>query len=246
MEKYCLKWEEFQINTTQCFRELRDDFCDVTLVSEDKQQIKAHKIILAASSNWFRDTLKDIQNPNPLIFMRSIQGNQLSNIIDYMYLGEVNVYQDDLVDFLALAAELEMKGLTGVNQRNMLEEKTSIDLEGSNQKSIATYNNEENSDISIDIQDISLNSKTNIKKSQTETTFPTDEVFDINIQLNSMMEKINGLWTCKVCGKSNKGKGDTRRHTEVHIEGVHHSCAMCGKKFKLSHSLTLHRCLNSI
>ena len=51
-EKLCLKWNDFQENVNIAFGNLREDheFADVTLACEDGQQIEAHKVILAASS----------------------------------------------------------------------------------------------------------------------------------------------------------------------------------------------------
>ena len=51
-EKFSLKWNEFQENIGFAFSSLRKDttFTDVTLVSEDGQQMEAHKVILTASS----------------------------------------------------------------------------------------------------------------------------------------------------------------------------------------------------
>ena len=45
-EKFCLKWNDFQTNVSNTFRKLRtsDNFYDVTLVSDDQQQISAHKV----------------------------------------------------------------------------------------------------------------------------------------------------------------------------------------------------------
>ena len=50
--KLCLQWNDFQDNVKTAFGHLRDttDFVDVTLASEDGQQIESHKVILAASS----------------------------------------------------------------------------------------------------------------------------------------------------------------------------------------------------
>ena len=48
-EKFCLKWNDFQTNVSNTFRKLRtsDHFYDVTLVSDDQQQVSAHKVVLA-------------------------------------------------------------------------------------------------------------------------------------------------------------------------------------------------------
>ena len=50
-QKLRLKWDDFQENLNIAFGSLREDneFADVTLASEDGQQMDAHKVILAAS-----------------------------------------------------------------------------------------------------------------------------------------------------------------------------------------------------
>ena len=55
-EKFCLKWNEYENNISATFKALRgdDDFADVTLVSDENLQLEVHKIILAASSPFFR------------------------------------------------------------------------------------------------------------------------------------------------------------------------------------------------
>ena len=47
MEKFCLRWSEFESNIKDTFRELREeqDYFDVTLVCDDGEQIEAHKIV---------------------------------------------------------------------------------------------------------------------------------------------------------------------------------------------------------
>ena len=51
-EKLCLQQTDFQENIKSAIGNLREDqdFQDVTLVSEDGQQVEAHKVILASSS----------------------------------------------------------------------------------------------------------------------------------------------------------------------------------------------------
>ena len=46
-----------------------NEFCDVTLASVDGQQFKAHKLILSASSLFFKKILLNNLNHHPLIFM---------------------------------------------------------------------------------------------------------------------------------------------------------------------------------
>ena len=85
----------------------------MTLVCEDGKQVDAHKVVLASSIPFFKDILKRNKHPHPLIFMRGLKSEDLLAIVDFLYLGEANVFQENLDSFLALAEELKLKGLTG-------------------------------------------------------------------------------------------------------------------------------------
>ena len=86
-EKCSLKWNDFQKNATSSFRQLRDDldFSDVALASEGNQQIKAHKVILAASSPVFMEILRSNKHSHPMIYMRGLKAKHLKSVIDYIY-----------------------------------------------------------------------------------------------------------------------------------------------------------------
>ena len=53
MEKFSLKWNDYQTNVTKTFGSLRreSDFFDVTLVSDDEQLLSAHKVLLQVNSS---------------------------------------------------------------------------------------------------------------------------------------------------------------------------------------------------
>ena len=114
-EKLCLQWNDFQENVKAAFGNLREDkyFTDVTLACEDGQQLEAHKVILAASSPFFQRLLGRNKHTHPLIYMRGVKSLDMLAIIDFLYSGEANVYQENLDSFLAIAEELQLKGLMG-------------------------------------------------------------------------------------------------------------------------------------
>ena len=120
-EKLCLQWNDFQENVKTAFGSLREDkhFTDVTLASEDGQQFEAHKVILAASSPFFQKLLERNKHPHPLVYMRGLNSEDLLAIVDFLYCGEVNVYQENLDSFLAIAQELQLKGLMGKMDENV-------------------------------------------------------------------------------------------------------------------------------
>ena len=98
MEKFCLKWNDFQSNASKSFRCLRKEeyFFDVTLVSDDEQHIAAHKLVLSASSEFFKNIFKKTSHSNPLIFLNGFSSKYLQLIMDYIYEGEAQIFQTDI------------------------------------------------------------------------------------------------------------------------------------------------------
>ena len=117
-EKLCLKWNDCQENIATSYRELREsqEFGDVTLVCEDNQKIEAHMLVLASASKFFRNVFFGNKHSHPLIYMRGIKARDLLCVIEFIYHGEANVYEEDLNDFLVIAEELDLKGLCGSSQ----------------------------------------------------------------------------------------------------------------------------------
>ena len=254
-EKFCLKWNDFQENIVQAFSRLKhdSDFSDVTLVCEDDTQIEAHKLILTSCSPILRSMLKRCKHPHPLIYMRGIKSKDLNAIVDFIYHGEANIYQEDLDAFLALAEELQLKGLTGSNKSKSDEDNKSPPSSLRGQQ----YH-------PPDSEKISFNQKHNksqdVKKedhignmSVVETTLVQNAIVplqsekvtianteNVKAQINSLMEKVSGGWKCTVCGAGPKFREHMARHIETHIEGISYTCSQCGNKFRSSHSLSNH------
>jgi len=119
-EKLCLNWNDFAANIINTLYDLKEDkdFTDLTLVCADKQ-VEVHKVVLASSSKFFRRVLKNIKHSHPLIYLSGIKFKDLEAVLSFMYLGQVNLAQEDLDSFLVVAEELEVKGLTpGENLSN--------------------------------------------------------------------------------------------------------------------------------
>ena len=120
-EKLCLKWNDFQENINCAFKNLRTEknFTDVTLVCEDGQQVEVHKVILAASSPFFQKLLEKNKHPHPLVYMRALKFEDLLALVDFLYVGEANLFQENLDSFLALTEELQLRGLMGKADENV-------------------------------------------------------------------------------------------------------------------------------
>eukprot|EP00092_Neocalanus_flemingeri_P021545 GFUD01023367.1.p1 GENE.GFUD01023367.1~~GFUD01023367.1.p1 ORF type:complete len:340 (+),score=66.68 GFUD01023367.1:27-1046(+) len=115
-EKFCLRWNDFESNISVAFRELREekDFFDVTLACDDSQ-IQAHKVILTACSPFFRNVLRRNPHQHPLLYLKGVKYKDILSVLNFMYMGEVNVAQEELNSFLSVAEDLRVKGLTQNN-----------------------------------------------------------------------------------------------------------------------------------
>ena len=243
MDKLCLKWEDFQKNLNLAFGELRDDkdFADVILACED-DFIEVHNIVLCASSPFFKKLLKKIKKPHPTIYMRGIKTKDLVSIVDFMYYGEVNIYQEDLNAFLILAEEMELKGLRSV--RDPLEQYQDNDNK-SHKKSVKTtqlkYDNFKYSEIETYPL---IKTDPDIKADKQLVTIDKD----LAEQIDSMLVKRDGLWNCTICGIGKNHKNHMKMHVEIHVEGLSYPCNNCGKTFRSRTTLKRHSsdCNNQI
>ena len=104
MEKFNLKWNDFQSSASKSFSTLRREniLLDVTLVSDDEVQFQAHKLVLSASSQFFKNIFKKPQETSTfMLYLSGIQAKDLKLVMDYIYEGEVEVVQDELNSFLS-------------------------------------------------------------------------------------------------------------------------------------------------
>ena len=113
--QFALKWDSYAANMKSFIGEIKgqNEFTDVTLVTGDGQQMDVHRMILSAFSPVLRTMFGQKSNSSStLLFLRGVSSKCLAAIMDFMYLGEVNILEEDLPEFLAVAKDLEMKGLT--------------------------------------------------------------------------------------------------------------------------------------
>jgi len=240
-EKLCLKWNDFQENAISAFGTLREDreFADVTLACEDGQQVEAHKVILASSSPFFLNLLRRNKHPHPLIYMRGLKSEDLVAMIDFLYFGEANVYQENLDSFLAVAEELQLKGLTGSETRNEPEQKSNnLQPKKKTPKPGRTKNYTEEK---ANVPDLfNLVEKVETSPTGEGTVAVTD--FNVAADLNDLDEKIKSMMVfsenmtksngrariCTACGKEGE-RTAIRNHIEAnHLTGVSHTCNICG------------------
>ena len=257
-EKFALKWNDHQENISSAFNTLRDDtaFTDVTLISEDGQQINAHKVILSTFSPFFMSIFKNNKHPNPLLYLKGFKAQQLHSIIDFMYVGVAEIYQENLDDFLAGAEELKLKGLTGGEE--IRQEHSTNTMNKKPKQSRPTINTEINHSnqgegFEAELQDdqeykpIPSTTMMAIYREQSQVSFNGGTSEDLKVLVWSMISQTGTLLTCTVCGKTKDKSLDikARFHMSSHVESLHvdgatYNCSRCKKTFRSKHALHNH------
>ena len=64
---------------------------------------------------------------------------------------------------------------------------------------------------------------------------------ELDLQIQEIMEKIEGVWRYQICEKTSSIKGHIKEHTETHIEGIIHTCLICSKTFGTRARLKVHK-----
>ena len=234
IEKCCLKLNDFNRNMSQSFAKHRQEqnLFDVTLVGDDHKQIAAHKLVLSACSDFFKDVLYSNTHSHPLIYLDGLGALELNLVLDYIYQGEVQIYQENLDRFLEIAKKLKLDGLMATNNRSFDE--------------IGKHEN----DIQDDYTDIEIPSIIKAKSTPVVEERALKVSSESNETSTSKVEsKFEELITreddnhyrCTVCEKKIGHKNDMRKHLETHLTGLSYDCQYCGKSFRLRNALHKHK-----
>ena len=114
MEQVNVTWSDFSSSVPKLFNRHRieERYTDVTLVSDDNQLFRAHKLVLSAGSQYFDKILEEnMIHPYPMLCLDGIDSSDLNYVLDYIYNGEIRVPEEDLQKFLKVATKLKCLGL---------------------------------------------------------------------------------------------------------------------------------------
>ena len=138
-----------------------------------------------------------------------------------------------------MAEEFEVKGL--INTEKKIEEiietdhliKTSTKNEDQIIKTEKINHDEQEvvkgeNDLKLDETDLKIKTSQN----SLDQLSTKNKAIVLERKLDSLMKKVNGVWSCSVCGKTNSRAAKLKRHVEIHLEGVIHPCPDCGKEFR--------------
>ena len=236
-EKFNITWSEYQTIFTRSFSKLRHDtdLSDVTLVSDDQEPIPAHRLILSASSEFFKGVFYNNKHNNIVLYMSDIKSKEVNLILDYIYFGEVNILQDSLERFILIAQKLKLEGLGEAATQREAE-----DEDPGNSVTSQLLMPEQDEDTK-DSEDLNITTKY-YKHLPTFESSVDLETLDQNIK--DLTENQGERCSCKVCGKSISGRNRRQNmadHVETHIEGLSFKCLQCGKLYRTRNLLRSHQ-----
>ena len=111
-----LKWRNYQTHMMAVFEKilLTESFSDVTLVLADVDQdtthaIKAHKIILGASSPYFEMVFSEHPCQHPVVVMPpDVKLEDIQHVLHFVYRGEVQVRRQQVILYLDFLFSLRL------------------------------------------------------------------------------------------------------------------------------------------
>ena len=230
------------MNVSTSFKNLRNQkhFYDVTLVSDDQKQVSAHKVVLSACSEYFSNILKQNPHSHPLLCLDEVSSTDLNNMLDYVYLGEVQIYQEDLDRFLEVAQKFKLEGLLQQQGQDDTEELEELE----EFQTLEEYKKEKIADAQM--SNIKPEVKSLQRNSQIEKVSFDGRVLSSPNELNDKIEQMftrnsDNSYTCNTCDKTSRKRMHMKEHVEIHIEGLSYTCNTCGKTSRSATGLRLHK-----
>ncbi|KAL9950819.1 hypothetical protein ACROYT_G043383 [Oculina patagonica] len=96
-----------------------DHLCDVTLVTKDDKEFRAHRNVLSAASPFFHKLLQSDmkENREGIVRFEEISGSVMEDVLQFIYTGSVEITQENSKDLIATANYLLIPGLKTVSGR---------------------------------------------------------------------------------------------------------------------------------
>ena len=213
-----LEWPNFEIFLGYTFQELRHDtdFGDVTLVCESNERITAHKVLLSASSLFFKNLFLNSNQKLQLEFkMNGIDFKNLSFVMDFIYTGEVQLLKSELDEFMTTSKALQLKGMKPRIEHKEVE--------------------------NAEHEALTQNTETLLSNSCVKPDYGTEETISELLQTNQKSQVEKNAKRKPRLGKPKKSRSCCEllflsyKPWKSHVNKIHQkeiSCANCGKSLK--------------
>ena len=215
MEQFNLNWHSYNDHLKEMMQNLllSTESTDVTLVCEDKTKFQAHKFVLNACSPVFHSIINDMPQKCPIIYLRGVFATEMKSILQFMYLGQVTLYQERMNDFFDVAKSLEIKEISE-DMDSTQDQECYEKIQPQN-----GIKREENTDVSPS------NVGGDMKHMKAEVTCQLKE---------------EGQFPCDKCDKKFLYRHGLMRHIKIAHDGIKFPCNDCDYKATTNQSLVIH------
>ena len=215
-EKFNLAWNEFENSTSSAFKRLYldQDFADVTIATKDGQQIKAHRNILSSVSPFFKTILLANPHSHPLIYLKGVKNSTLLSIIKFIYLGQAELYQDDVDDFMNTADDLEISGLCKSNTNEATFDEKHATIKDNINPSFMELQSSEM---------VFKRESSDGWEASVSTEVVTEDFHDEFYPSNTSMD----LYSCTQCEFTTKTRYNLKSHIGYRYQGIRYGCKQC-------------------
>ncbi|XP_057665007.1 zinc finger and BTB domain-containing protein 14-like isoform X1 [Diorhabda carinulata] len=257
-------------NIGNIFTNLYEDslLTDCILYCKDGS-LKAHKVILAASSRYFRQVFIE-HNDDNAIFMYGISYSQLKKLIELIYRGSIDIPNDCFDSVYGLCEELKITGVNiestetrtngaGRDTRYRGQKRVAVDYEHNKDntfvsstplKSTAERRSSSSSEKSLSLKESEIeiecentpgqsDPKPDIENSKEESNYTDQDGLDDQEHTSAWARK-ERKFKCDICPSSFKRASHLNRHQLVHTGERPFACDQCDKAFSRHDKLKHH------
>ena len=243
-EKFNLMWNDFQSNISKSFKSLREDtsLFDVALISSDHKTVPAHKVVLSACSEFFKTIFSTNVSTNICLYLDCATSKEIGLVLDYIYQGEVQLYQEELEGFLGVAKKLKLDGLLSSG------ETTEGYVPDENEEAILHDSTKAQKPSCHTPPDKNLSGVT--PKSDERLLLLESTALDQSVQCNNdqveekfqkFVLKEDKLFICTFCNKTMPHRSNMKKHLETHLSGLSYECPLCGQSFRSENAFLHHK-----
>ena len=226
---YNLDWNTFQSHLLYTSKELHTDklFADVTLVSEDLIQIKAHKTVLSSASEFFKDLFTKDGCDSSFLILSGVQTKDIQSVMEFIYLGGTKLADEHIDSFIETAGHL------GIKQLQMPHEESLVDNNSRNQVEESIIK----SDISYSIK----NEYNNLANLQSDQQIPAYNQEMESVFHEFFLNEESKSAKCDQCSSTFVNNWSLRRHISTVHNKLTFECDKCLRKLSTLDSLKRHK-----
>ena len=205
---------------------------DVTLVSDDKTEFRAHKAILSSCSSVFYNVLADVQFQDIVIYL-DVEHQEIQTMLEYLYYGETQCNFKRKRAFLGMTKALQFSDISEESCKLLADENPLPPIK------ISTKTDTEIKPQTTEYFSESVHENIRMYACD-KCDYKSKWNYCVKSHIKSIHENIRS-YACDKCDY----KAKRNDHVRTHMKSVHNTpqyeCDVCYHKFSLPSSLKKHK-----